>query len=459
MYDPSLTPAEQERFEREDPPAANRARGRTSPPRRPPVPTTRSAGLDRGVIALTVIVLYLGILALSPAIMAWVEARPTLIQNDLVVDFVNWYDPAAIDTPASSTYQRISVEIPPGATDSFIGDLLVGQGLIHSELAFHYQVYQAEREGTSTPASTTCHPRSCLVHHRRTPPGGGARGHDHHSRGLRLEELIAYLGTTELTMDLDEFRTLVVTPPPDVISAYPFLAELPAGRNLEGYLYPDTYRLFANATARDVLDRLLSTFDQRVTQDIRDQLAARGLNIEWAIRLASIVEREAVLDEERALIAGVYTRRPRPRAGGWTPIRPSNGDCRPPSTAACRRRNGERSAGGGRCPPGAPRSCSHRSCRPTRPTRSSACHPRPSPHRGSPRSRPAFPDMEAGYFFFVAACPNGVRRFPPVRRHPGRPRGEHRPGGGGMPLTDLQADRLAAERPTRRPRSASCWAR
>ena len=110
-------------------------------------------------------------------------------------------------------------------------------------------------------------------------------------------------------MDLDEFRTLVVTPPPDVISAYPFLAELPAGRNLEGYLYPDTYRLFANATARDVLDRLLSTFDQRVTQDIRDQLAARGLNIEWAIRLASIVEREAVLDEERALIAGVYTRR------------------------------------------------------------------------------------------------------------------------------------------------------
>ena len=114
------------------------------------------------MIALTVIVLYLGVLALSPAIMAWVEARPTLIQNDLVVDFVNWYDPDAIaDTPASSTYQRISVEIPPGATDSFIGDLLVGQGLIHSELAFHYQVYQAEREGTSTPASTTCHPRSC----------------------------------------------------------------------------------------------------------------------------------------------------------------------------------------------------------------------------------------------------------------------------------------------------------
>ena len=311
MHDPSLTPAEQERV-------------RNARIRR--LRTEREGGLHRragrrfqplvllgwigGVIALTVIVLYLGILALSPAIMAWVEARPTLIQNDLVVDFVNWYDPAAIaDTPASSTYQRISVEIPPGATDSFIGDLLVGQGLIHSERHSTTRCTRPSARGTSTPASTTCHPRSFLVHHRRTPPGGGARGHDHHSRGACLEELIAYLGTTELTMDLDEFRTLVVTPPPDVISAYPFLAELPAGRNLEGYLYPDTYRLFANATARDVLDRLLSTFDQRVTQDIRDQLAARALNIEWAIRLASIVEREAVLDEERALIAGVYTRR------------------------------------------------------------------------------------------------------------------------------------------------------
>ena len=180
MYDPSLTPAEQEqvrnarirrlRAERE---GSSRRRG-TGRRFQPLV----LLGWLGGVIALTVIVLYLGILALSPAIMTWIEARPTLIQNELVVDFVNWYDPDAIaDRPASDVYERKSIEIPPGATDTFIGDLLVEEGLIHSELAFHYQVYQAEPRGR--PARRPVRPVAhlpALVHHRRPAPGVGTGG-------------------------------------------------------------------------------------------------------------------------------------------------------------------------------------------------------------------------------------------------------------------------------------------
>jgi UPF0755 protein len=312
MYDPSLTPAEQEqvrnarirrlRAEREQS-ARNRGGRRLQP--------LVLLGWIGGVIALTVIALYLGVLALSPAIMAWIEERPTLIQNDLVVDFVEWYDPDAIaDRPASETYARMSVEIPPGATDTFIGELLVGRGLIHSELAFHYQVYQAERSGDLHAGLYDLSPTflpSYIIGALRQESGPEVTVTI--LEGLRLEELVAYLGTTNLTMNLEEFRALVFTPPPDLISAYPFLAELPPGRTLEGYLYPDTYRLFANATARDVVDRLLTTFNERITQEIRDQLAARGMTIDVAVRLASIVEREAVLDEERPLIAGVFQNR------------------------------------------------------------------------------------------------------------------------------------------------------
>ncbi len=127
--------------------------------------------------------------------------------------------------------------------------------------------------------------------------------------GWRLEQMVGYLGTTKLTMNLDEFAALARTPPADLIAKYDFLAGLPAGRSLEGYLYPDTYRIDANATAREVIEKLLDTFGLRLTQEIRDGIAAQGLTIDQAVTLASIVEREAVLDTERPIIAGVYLNR------------------------------------------------------------------------------------------------------------------------------------------------------
>ena len=127
--------------------------------------------------------------------------------------------------------------------------------------------------------------------------------------GWRLEEVVGYLATTPLTMDLHEFASLVQNPPADLVAQYDFFADLPVGRSLEGYLYPDTYRVRANWTARQILETLLDNFEAKLTQDIRDGIAAQGLTIDQAVTVASIVEREAVLDEERPLIAGVFLNR------------------------------------------------------------------------------------------------------------------------------------------------------
>jgi UPF0755 protein len=101
----------------------------------------------------------------------------------------------------------------------------------------------------------------------------------------------------------------VFTPPPDLISAYPFLAELPPGRTLEGYLYPDTYRVYANIDSREMVEVLLDTFEARFTAEIAEAIEARDLSVDEAVTLASIVEREAVLEDERPLIAGVFLNR------------------------------------------------------------------------------------------------------------------------------------------------------
>ncbi|MPZ24068.1 MAG: endolytic transglycosylase MltG [Dehalococcoidia bacterium] len=91
---------------------------------------------------------------------------------------------------------------------------------------------------------------------------------------------------------------------------YGFLADIPDGTaSLEGYLFPDTYFIAEDATAGDVVALMLGNFDSRVTQEARAGFEAQGLSLHQAITLASIIEREAVVAEERPTIAGVFYNR------------------------------------------------------------------------------------------------------------------------------------------------------
>ncbi len=92
-------------------------------------------------------------------------------------------------------------------------------------------------------------------------------------------------------------------------AAFPFLTDLPPSATLEGYLFPDTYRLARDATAEDMIQRMLENFGRKVTPEKIAAARARGLSLHQVIILASIVEREAVLPEERPLIASVYLNR------------------------------------------------------------------------------------------------------------------------------------------------------
>lgn len=87
---------------------------------------------------------------------------------------------------------------------------------------------------------------------------------------------------------------------------YPFLKSVPKNSKikyqLQGYLYPSTYELYADASAEDIITTMLDEFEKQTKDlDIKD----------WhkTITLASLVEREAKLDSERELIAGVMNNR------------------------------------------------------------------------------------------------------------------------------------------------------
>lgn len=133
--------------------------------------------------------------------------------------------------------------------------------------------------------------------------------------GLRIEQMTAKLQTIPSKVDPQAFYDLVTSPPAELLADHPWL-DLPEGRSLEGYLYPATYTLVVDSgggttpvtLADDLVRAMLDKF-RSVVGDKVNVPEDRGLTFYQVLTLASIVEREAVLDEERPIIAGVYQNR------------------------------------------------------------------------------------------------------------------------------------------------------
>jgi UPF0755 protein len=85
--------------------------------------------------------------------------------------------------------------------------------------------------------------------------------------------------------------------------------EIPEGQGLQGYLFPDTYILPVGSSMDDLVALMLQTFNDRFSLELRAAVEAKGLTVHQAVTLASIIEREAVIAEERPLIAGVFLNR------------------------------------------------------------------------------------------------------------------------------------------------------
>ncbi len=93
------------------------------------------------------------------------------------------------------------------------------------------------------------------------------------------------------------------------INTYSFLTDLPKDSTLEGYLFPDTYRFFKDATVDDILQKLLTTFDTRLTSEMRIEIAKSGRTIHEVVTLASIVQDEVRTEDQMLTVAGIFQNR------------------------------------------------------------------------------------------------------------------------------------------------------
>jgi UPF0755 protein len=81
---------------------------------------------------------------------------------------------------------------------------------------------------------------------------------------------------------------------------------------LEGYLFPETYEFKKGSTEQEFIERTLQELDKKLAtlpSDWKEKLQARGLTVHQMLTIASLIEREVVVDDERALVSGVINNR------------------------------------------------------------------------------------------------------------------------------------------------------
>ena len=119
--------------------------------------------------------------------------------------------------------------------------------------------------------------------------------------GLRAREIAMILEET-LDVPSDSFLALVYNP---VITQSLGIRAY----SLEGYLYPDTYFFRRNIPPREVIQTMVSRFKDVFHDSLTGRSASLNLTVHQAVILASIIEGEAVLADERAVISAIYHNR------------------------------------------------------------------------------------------------------------------------------------------------------
>ncbi len=92
-------------------------------------------------------------------------------------------------------------------------------------------------------------------------------------------------------------------------ATYGFLIDKPETAGLEGYLFPDTYRVYNDATPAQIIQKMLDNFDAKLDDELRVKISQSRLSIYETVTLASIIEKEVRTDQDRKMAADLFLRR------------------------------------------------------------------------------------------------------------------------------------------------------
>nr|WP_273545649.1 endolytic transglycosylase MltG [Paenibacillus caui] len=217
--------------------------------------------------------------------------------------------------PAASSDQAVRFTIEPGTGTAQIADLLQQQGLIRNSLLFRTFLKYKSEGGRFQAGSYEMKPGVTYDQIIAKLNAGDVVAEEMVRftipEGYTVKQIADKL-QAEGIVNAEAFLKLAKDPA-GIDST--LLSQIPADKQLlyrlEGYLFPETYELKKGSTEADIITRMLEETSKRLKQipSFDAKLKADGLTLNQMMTIASLVEREVVVDKERSLVAGVIDNR------------------------------------------------------------------------------------------------------------------------------------------------------
>lgn len=215
-----------------------------------------------------------------------------------------WYQTGLQSVTTDKNAVRVRVTIESGSTPEIIGKLLKEKGVIRDATVFMLYTKEKGVQGKLQAGTFNLKPSDSLatiVDHLvagKTDEFSitflpGANSMDH-------RKVLINAGYSEAEVDAALKKTY----------NHPVFASKPAGTDLEGYIFGETYQFTADATVEDILIRTFDELEKQVKQyDLVAQYQKRGLSLYQGITLASIVQREVADVADSKQVAQVFFKR------------------------------------------------------------------------------------------------------------------------------------------------------
>ena len=250
----------------------------------------------------------------SDALVSWGYDNPGALRIPFVADLVRERLGTSLTDAPSRDSTEVVFTVNQGDNVESVAQRLEAEGLVLDARAF---VFQATERGLASRLSA-----GDFALARNMTPDDVVTGLIENEiiepveqlvekifrEGLRIDQMAAFIQTWEedLAVDAAQFREIATKPPAALLADYPWIqaSGLSDGAPLEGYLFPAAYDLTADTTA----DQLIRMMLERFLKEVGQERVAQASFYE-RLKLASIVEREARIADERPLIAGVYQNR------------------------------------------------------------------------------------------------------------------------------------------------------